>query len=330
MPTKPKIIITDFIADSLPVEKEILGDFADVIALNAQAENELIGKIEDADAVILYHYLTIGKNTLDRLRQCKLILRAGVGIDNVDYVYARSCGIPVANIPDYGSEDVADTAIGMMLALTRGISFLNSRLQNDLGEWSYIQTKPLTRLRNRNIGIVGLGRIGTATALRAKALGMNVIFYDPFKPDGYDKALGIQRAEDINELLGKVQVLSLHCPLTPATHHLINAVSLKNMPTGSYLINTSRGTVVDTSCIPEAIETGQLWGAAFDVLSQEPPVDDALVQAWRNPKHPAFHKVLINPHAAFYSEEGLKEIRVKGIRACMRAIQGLEIGNVVN
>jgi C-terminal binding protein len=328
--TPPRIVITDFIADDLIIEKEILEDFAEIVALNAQTENELVGKIEDADAIILYHCISIGKNTIDRLNRCKLILRAGVGIDNVDHVYARNRGIPVANIPDYGSEDVADTAIGMMLALTRGISLFNSRLQRNVGEWSYTQAKPLHRLRGSNLGIVGLGRIGTATALRAKALGMNVIFYDPYKQDGYDKALGIRRATDFDTLLASANILTFHCPLTPETHHMFNATSLQKMPKGSYIINTSRGAVVDTTAILTGIETGHLSGAALDVLIQEPPMNDPLVAAWKNPDHPARHSVLINPHAAFYSEEGLTEIRVKGIRACINAISGLEIRNVVN
>lgn len=327
---KCKIIITDFIADSLAIEKEIAGNAAEVIALNAYHEKELEGKIEDADAIIMYHSLTVSGQTINRLKRCKLIVRAGVGIDNVDYTFARSLNIPVSNIPDYGSEDVADTAIGMMLSMTRGIHFLNSRLRSGIGEWSYTQVQPLSRLRNCNFGIVGLGRIGTATALRAKALGMNVVFYDPFKPDGFDKALGIQRAESLQSLLGQTEVLSLHCPLTPDTHHLINEKTLQYLPKGSYLINTARGGVADTSAIPEAISGGQLAGAAFDVLEQEPPVDDPLVKAWKNPEHPAYHKVLINPHAAFYSEGGLTEIRVKSVQACIRAFRGQEIRNIVN
>jgi C-terminal binding protein len=125
-------------------------------------------------------------------------------------------------------------------------------------------------------------------------------------------------------------VLTLHCPLTPATHYLINENTLHYLPKGSYLINTSRGGVVDTSVIPAAIERGCLAGAAFDVLEQEPPVGDALIQAWKNPNHPAYHKVIINPHSAFYSEEGLMEIRVKSAQACLRALRGEEIRNVVN
>ena len=325
-----KIIITDFIADELTIEKKIVDGSAQLIALNASSERDLDGRIEDADAIVMYHTISLTKRTIDKLTQCKLIVRAGVGIDNVDYVYARSRGIPVANIPDYGSEEVADTAIGMMLALMRGITFLNSRLRNGLGAWSYTQVQPLKRLRNTVVGVIGLGRIGTATALRAKSIGMDVMFYDPFKPDGFDKALGIRRAESLHSLLTQSTIVTLHCPLTPQTHHLINKQTLKLLQQGSYLVNTARGSVVDTSVIPDAIESGHLSGAAFDVLEAEPPVNDPLVEAWKNPAHPCYHRVLINSHAAFYSEEGLLEIRVKAAQACMRALSAEVVRNVVN
>ena len=151
----------------------------------------------------------------EQLNGCKLTIRCGVGCDNVDHAYARRRGIPVANVPDYGTEEVADSAVGLMLALTRGISYLNSRLRAEFEPWFYTQVTPLGRLRGRVFAIVGLGRIGTATAVRAKAMGMDVAFYDPYKDDGYDKALGVRRVEEIDELLAEAFVLSLHCPLTP-------------------------------------------------------------------------------------------------------------------
>lgn len=331
MNKKFKVAITDFITGSLEPEEQILHGMAEVVAINAHLEGELEGKVEDADAIILYHCLTMSKDTIARLQRCKLIVRAGVGIDNVDYAYARTRGIPVVNIPDYGSEDVADTAIGMMLSLMRGIHFLNSRLRSGIGEWSYRQVQPLTRLRNSTIGIVGLGRIGTAMALRAKALGMDVTFYDPFKPDGYDKALGIRRAETLQGLLEGAKVVSLHCPLTEETHHLIDAKALEYMPWGAYLINTARGAVVDTRAIPDALMSGRLAGAGIDVLEQEPPIfNEVVVQAWQDPEHPAYHRLILNPHAAFYSEEGLHEIRIRSAQACLRAIEGKSLRNLVN
>src|SRR5262249_53581825 len=163
---------------------------------------------------------------------------------------------------------------------------------------------PLQRLRGRVFAIVGLGRIGTATAQRAKALGMDVVFYDPYLPDGFDKALGIRRAESMEELLRDAYIVSLHCPLNEESRHLINKQTLALMPKGSFLVNTSRGGVVDTSAIPGTIKSGQLAGAAIDVLPHEPPPpDDPLIVAWRDPAHPAHHRLIVNPHAAFYTEQ---------------------------
>src|SRR5262249_10569208 len=157
-------------------------------------------------------------------RNCKLIVRCGVGYDNVDRVFARERGIPVANVPDYGTEEVADSAIGLTLALTRGITQLNSFLRDNVDKaWTYPYFAPALRLRGRVFGVVGLGRIGTAAALRAKALGMDVVFYDPYKPDGFDKALGIRRADTLDDLLKQAFVVSLHCPLTPDTKGMISA-----------------------------------------------------------------------------------------------------------
>src|SRR5262249_10302043 len=169
-----------FITELKP-EHEILGDLAELVALDAASERDLAGKVEDADAVMMYHNIAITKDTISRLKQCRLIVRCGVGYDNVDWRYARERGIPVANVPDYGTEEVADSAIGLMLSLTRGINFLNNRLQRKSGPWMYTQATPLLRLRGRVFGVIGLGRIGTAAALRAKALGMDVAFYDPHK-----------------------------------------------------------------------------------------------------------------------------------------------------
>ena len=326
-----KVVITDFLTDSLEPERRVLGDRAVVTALDAHSEEDLWGRVEDADALIVYHNMSIGRATLDRLERCRLIVRGGVGVDNVDHAYARTRGIAVANVPDYGSEEVADSAIGMMLSLTRGISLLASRLHADeRAEWSPSHAKPLYRLRGRRFGIVGLGRIGTATALRAKAFGLDVLFFDPYKLDGYDKALGIRRVETLGELLEQSHVLSLHCPLTPETRHLIDAVAIDRMPMGSYLVNTARGAVVDTAALPAAITSGRLAGAAIDVLPQEPPLDDPLVRAWRDPDHPVHHRVILNPHAAFYCEEGLMDSRVKSAEACRRLAEGLPLRNVVN
>ncbi len=324
------VAIADFITNP-DLEQKILGDIADVVALNGFNETEVIDRLENAHGIVVWHNLSLTKPSIERLKCCKLIVRSGVGIDNVDYKFARTRGITMCNIPDYGTEDVADSAIGMALSLTRGINRQNSQLRAGLGEWLYTQAVPLQRLRGRVFAIVGLGRIGTAVALCAKALGMDVVFYDPFLPDGDDKSLGIRRAESLEELLRQAYIVSLHTPLTDLSRHCINAQSLAWLPQGSYLVNTSRGAVVDTSIIPDAIASGQLAGAALDVLPHEPPpADDPVIRAWRDPNHPAHHRLIVNAHAAFYTEQGFVDMRTKGANAIRRALTGQPLRNVVN
>jgi D-3-phosphoglycerate dehydrogenase/C-terminal binding protein len=331
MSSRPRVVITDFVTSPLETERRILADVADVAALDASSEDQLAGRIEDAAAIMMYHTISITAQTINRLTQCKLIVRCGVGYDNVDWRLARQRGIDVCNVPDYGTEDVADTAIGMTLALARGISLYNSRLRERQGPWGYESTTPMRRLRGRTFGIVGLGRIGTAAALRAKALGMDVMFYDPYVPDGRDKSIGVRQVETLEELLSASHVLSMHCPLTDETRHMIRAQTISLMPRGSYLVNTARGGVVDAAAIPAAIASGHLAGAGIDVLEVEPPPEDhPLLIAWRDPAHPAYHRLIVNPHAAFYCEEGLEDMRIKGSQACRRALLGLPLRNVVN
>lgn len=326
-----RVVIADFITDQLRVEREMLGDIADIDALNAYSENDLVGRVEDAAAIMLYHNIALTRQTISRLQGCKLIVRCGVGFDNVDRITARERGIPVANVPDYGTEEVADSAIGLMLSLTRGINFCNNRLQRSVSDWSYMQVAPLVRLRGRVFGIIGLGRIGAAAALRAKALGMDVAFYDPYTNDGVDKALGIRRVEKIDDLFRQAFVISPHCPLTEETRHIVDARRIALMPDRSYLVNTARGAVVDATAIPEAIRSGKLAGAGIDVLPVEPPpADHPLVAAWRDPADPCHDRVILNPHSAFYSEEGLLDMRVKGTQAVRRALLGEPLRNVVN
>ncbi len=252
--SKPfKVIVTDFITEPLDVERKILGEVAEVMALDAQSEYDLGDQLRLADAIMVYHFVTIRRKTIETLERCKLIVRCGAGFDNVDFAFARERGIAVANVPDYGTEDVADTAIGLVLSLARGTHLYNQQCQRGTDSWIYTLASPLRRIRGRVFGVIGIGRIGTATALRAKALG----FFDPHVPDGRDKAIGVRRAETIEELLTQANVVSCHCPLTPETKYIINRDSIELMPHGSILVNTARGGVVDPLAVLKA------WRAAF-------------------------------------------------------------------
>jgi D-3-phosphoglycerate dehydrogenase/C-terminal binding protein len=167
--------------------------------------------------------------------------------------------------------------------------------------------------------------------MRGKAFGMDVCYYDPYAAAGSDKSLGIRHAETLDELLRDSFVLICQCPLTPETRHMLDAAAISKMPRGSYLVNTGRGAVVDSECIPELIRSGHLAGVGLDVLEVEPPPEThALVKAWRNPADPCHHRVILTPHSAFYSEEGLREIRVKSAMNCRRVLIGGKPINVVN
>ncbi len=331
MSVLPKVVVTDFIAEPLDHERSVLDGHAEVVALNAMAEAELQGQIEDASAIMVYHYFRFTRASIERLKNCKVIVRPGVGFDGVDIAAAREHGIPVCNVPDYGTEEVADSAMSMALALARGTHFLNSRLRRGLGDWNVDQAKPIHRLRGRVFGIVGCGRIGTATALRAKAFGFDVVFYDPYLPDGVEKALGVRRVHQLDELLQQAFILSLHCPLTDETRGMIAAAEVAQMPKGSFLVNTARGGVLDTTAAIDALASGHLAGAGIDVLEQEPPpADSPVIAAWKNPDHPAHDRLLLNPHSAFYCEEGAAEFRTKGAQEVLRALRGESLRNVVN
>lgn len=330
MTCKHLIVVTDFITDDFIPEKEILGPDYEIVGLGATHESQLVGHVEQADALIVYHEIDITRYTIERLKRCKLIVRGGVGISNVDGKATAEHGILYANVPDYGSEEVADTAMAMILSLARGVNGLNSRLRASEGIWSYQQVAPLSRLRGSTFGVIGLGRIGTAAALRAKAFGMDVVFYDPYKPDGADKAIGVRRAETLSELLTQSMAVSIHCPLTAETHHMIDATAIAKMPQRSFLVNTARGPIIDTSALPAAIESGHLAGVGLDVIENEPPSsDDPLLVRWRNPDDPLHHRLIITPHAAFYSEEGRADIRVKTAIACRNAVEGRPVRNLI-
>lgn len=326
-----QVVITDFMVEPLEEERMELDGLAEVTALDAACEADLVGNIEQADALMVYHFLGLGRESIERLERCKIIVRPGVGCDNIDMAAARDCGIPVCNVPDYGTEEVADSALTMALSLLRGTHRLNHRLQRGLGAWSSEQVRPLTRIRGQVFGIVGCGRIGTAAALRAKAFGFQVVFYDPYLADGVDKALGVDRVYSLGELLEEADVLSLHCPLTEETRGMVGATEIAQMKNSAVLVNTARGGVADTAAVADALAAGKLAGAGIDVLETEPPADgDPVLVAWRDVDHPAHERLILNPHAAFYCEEGMLEFRRKGAAEVRRALLGEPLRNRVD
>jgi phosphoglycerate dehydrogenase-like enzyme len=313
-----QVIVTDTIPE-IGAECTMLDDLADVKLLQTNDDADVARHGQDADVLLVYHTIKIREQTIATLQKCRGIIRCGVGYDNVDIQAAGSRGIVVCNVPDYGTEEVADHALMMLLAIAR--RFIPSYQSVCAGNWNYTVAGETPRLRGRTLGVIGCGRIGAAMVLRAKAIGMRVVIFDPYKPDGIEKALGVERVQSLEDLLKQAQFVSLHCPLTTETKHILNAKTLALLPRGAYVINTARGPCVDANGLLEAIDSGQVAHAALDVLETEPLVDERLR------KHP---RIVLTPHTAFYSIEGYQEVRTKGVGEARRILLGEKVRNPVN
>jgi C-terminal binding protein len=318
MSKRPLVVVTDHLAEA-GVERAVLDPVADLLLLQTYDEADVAARAADADVLLVFHDIKLTERSIATLTKCRGIVRCGVGFDNVDLKAAGRRGIVVCNVPDYGTEEVADHALLLLLALARRL--LPAEQSVRAGRWDPTTVFGAPRLRGRTLGLIGCGRIGTAMALRAKALGMRVVFYDPFKPDGLEKSLGVERCWRLEELLTQSQFLSLHCPLTAETRHILNAETLARLPAGAYVINTARGPCIDVPALVDAVDSGHVAYAGLDVVERE-PLDDERLR-----RHP---RVLLTPHTAFYSVEAFAEMRTKGAEEALRLLRGEPVRNPVN
>lgn len=323
-----QVYITDHLTPPAELEARELAGLARVDCLMARSPAELKGRVDNADALIIFHEIILPADVIAGLQRCRVIVRGGVGFDNVDLKAAGAKGILVCNVPDYGVDEVADHAILLTLACNRGLARTERRLRRTLQPWDFHAVEPVPRLAGATMGIVGLGRIGAATAMRAKAMRMRVIACDPYLRPGLDKAFGVPLV-DLDTLLAESDVVSLHTPLTDETRHLIDARSLSKMKPTALLVNTARGAVVDTAALAEALRAGRIAGAGIDVLPHEPPTaSDPLIQLWQQDDPVA--NLIITPHTAFYSESGAVEMRSKAAQEVARVLRGQAPKNCVN
>jgi D-3-phosphoglycerate dehydrogenase len=313
-----KVAITDYLSEAT-VERSVLGPIADLELLQANVEDEVVKRAADASALIVFHNMKLTEASLSRLTECRAVVRCGVGVDNIDLEAAGRHGIVVCNVPDYGTEEVADHTLLMLLAIARRLVACHNNIV--AGGWEPRLAFGTPRLRGRTLGIIGCGRIGTATALRGRALGLRVVVYDPYQPAGYEKGLGVERCHHLEELLPRSEFVSLHCPLTSETRHLLNAASLALLPQGAYVINTARGPCIDPNALLAALDSGHVAYAALDVVDREPLDDDRLRH------HP---RILLTPHTAYYSVEGAEEMRTKAAMEVRRALIGEPVLSPVN
>lgn len=289
--------------------------------------------LESADGLVVWHEMPVNADFIARLASCRILVRAGVGYDHIDLEAAGKAGIPVCNTPDYGTSEVADHAIALMQAFTRGIVSYHEAFKHDiLSGFDYTKAPLVRRVRGRTFGVVGIGRIGTAAALRARAAGMRIVAFDPYVPRGYEIALGIERVETLEDLLRQADVVSLHCPLTEETRNMIDAEALAMMKRDAILVNTARGAIVDISALLDALRDGTIAAAGLDVMPNEPvPADDPLAQAFASARDGDLaHRLLLTPHAAWSSPESVHDARRLSVETAMLYLRRGMLRNCVN
>ena len=267
----------------------------------------------EVDGLLIFrHWLRA--HHIARFPKLKVVVRMGVGYDRLDRAACAARGITVCNVPDYGTQEVADHAMSLVLALRRGL-ILHHDLQRgpEPAAWRAIEHPLLARAEVQGFGVLGLGRIGTAVALRAKAFGFKVRFYDPFLPNGVDRALGITRCRTLEEFLPGCDVLSIHVPDTRGTRGLVGAAQLALLPQGAVVVNTARGTSLDIDALEAEMRGGRIAGAGLDVIPVEPPEAPipSLLAAYRAREPWQTGRLIITPHSAFYTPHAWADIRSK-------------------
>jgi phosphoglycerate dehydrogenase-like enzyme len=328
------IVVPDFqFADDATLERATAGkQFRWRVYRERQAAAIPAAVWSAADGILCWHEVALDAKAIAAMPKVRQIVRCGVGFDHIDLQAAGDAGIPVCNVPDYGTSEVADHAMAMLLSLTRGIVAAHNALKADpVKGWDY-RTSPTTRrMRGSRFGIVGLGRIGTATALRAKAFGYEVLVFDPYLSNGQEIAVGVQRVSSLNDLLDASDVVSLHTPLTPETRGIIGRAQLRRMKPDAILINTARGPMVDTDALAEALQKGWIAAAGIDVLPEEPPGSGGrLVEAFRKNLPWVRNRLILTPHSAWSSAASQADARRKAVETAIDYLERGILRNCVN
>lgn len=311
------VYITDYIDDPY-IEREVLGD-----ALASEPH-------EDVEVLIVWHE-HINPEYLGKFPKLKAVVRYGVGYDNLDLVATRERGIYACNTPDYGVDEVSDTAIAMIMAISRGVVRYDSLSRGYRDTWQENTMSEIRRGTEQVLGVLGAGRIGGSVLYKAKALGFRTMLCDPYKPSGHEKTFGAARVETVAKLLEQSDIVSVHVPLSEETHGMIDEKFVAKMKPGSALVNTARGKLVeDLEIFYEPLKSGKLSYVYLDVLPDEPPGDGRLIDAWRAREDWLDGRFLINPHSAYYSDKAYYEMRQKAALNAKRVLEGKSPVNIVN
>ena len=325
------MLFPDSRSDVLDLEKKVFADDTELLNPRKSSFDAIDLKAwENCDGIVVAR-IQMNSGVIPHLKKCRIIVRNGVGYDNVDLELAGKAGIAVCNVPDYGTTEVADSAIAMMLTFARGTAIYDTVLRQDPSAWTHTHNVTSRRLRGATYGVIGMGRIGTASALRARAFGMNVIFYDPNLSIGSELSFGFTRAKNLEDLLSVADVISIHAPLNKETDRMINAKTVAQIKPGAYVISTARGPICDTGALLEGLKSNRLLAVGLDVLPTEPAtMDDPLVKAWRANEPWIRGRALIGPHSGFYSPDSLVDLRTKAAETARLYLKDNQLINCVN
>ena len=310
MAGKAKVVLTDYVWESLDVERSTLAGLAELVPMKAKKPEEFLPEAADCDALLNTYAGPITAEAMAKMPKCRIIARYGIGVDTIDLEAATAAGIIVTNNPSYCIEEVAEHTMALLLACARKVAFYDRLVRG--GGWAVPPGKPMFRLSGSTLGLVGFGNIARQVAARAAAFGMKVLFFDPYVKDGVD----------LDRLLRESDFVSLHPPLTPQTRKLIGDEALGKMKRTAFLINCSRGPVVDTEALVRALDQGRIAGCALDTIDPEPLPE----------KHPlrGRENVIVTPHAAWYSEQAMVGLQAGAPSEVRRVLRGEWPVHVVN
>lgn len=294
-----KVVYTDNIYRDNELERQRFTQAGyDFCVASGHDEATLIRECADADAVMV-SFAEINANVIAALNKCKVIIRCGMGVNNVDIPAATAKGIMVANVQKYCLEEVSDHAMALMLTLVRKTAYMSNLLRSGL--WDPAKARPIPRIGELTLSLYGLGGISSRVAAKAKAFGMRVVAYDPYLPEEHFAKLGVERMASEDELLENADVFSIHLPLMASTANIITYEKLKKLKPNAIFLNLARGGLVEEEGLIRALREGVISGAGLDVLADEYPSMD----------HPLLHmdNVIVTPHIAYYSEGSDRDLR---------------------
>lgn len=317
--TEKLTVITDYEFKNVDLEREILAEAGIGLAdYQNRAPQDIIPTVRQADAIIV-QYGQMTADVIDCLERCRLIVRYGAGINNIDADAATRKGIFVCNVPDYGVDEVSNHAIMMIMALSRHLPATMKNVHE--GGWWYPALSQVHRLAGSTVGLIGFGRIAQMVARKLAAFNVNVIAYHPRRDAAYMEARGAQKAS-LEEIARYSDFVSVHCPLNEETQNLIDASFLARMKPAAFLINTARGQIVDESALIAALQSGRIAGAGLDVFESEPLRLDHPLRGMEN--------VIVTPHCAWFSQEANLDLRRKAAQEVVRVLSGNMPANLCN